>query len=194
MELFSGVDISSFSYSVRCDAGFLLAYDGDRADKLVFLVAGSIKSYKTDSSFNDVYLTTFSGFMLLNELDLSFSSSLECLTDVVLLEVDKEKFLEVVLPVKHLEFFELMCKKSLMVSSVLDREFCFDSVGKVCHLFFSDLVLVNSLKRKEVAALLNITPETFSRVLKKLTRDQIIQIVSNQILVLNEDKLCSYSQ
>ena len=55
----------------------------------------------------------------------------------------------------------------------------------------NDLEMFNKLKRNQVAFMLHIQPETLSRVLKKLTRSNIISINSSKVEVLDEDNLSS---
>lgn len=51
----------------------------------------------------------------------------------------------------------------------------------------SDLKMFNSLKRQDVSFMLHIQPETLSRVLKKLSRDGIIEIENQKIEI--KDKI-----
>jgi Mn-dependent DtxR family transcriptional regulator len=46
--------------------------------------------------------------------------------------------------------------------------------------------MFNNLKRQDVSFMLHIQPETLSRVLKKLSRDNIIEIENQQVIIKDE--------
>ena len=54
-----------------------------------------------------------------------------------------------------------------------------------------DIDMFNKLKRQEVSFMLHIQPETLSRVLKRLKRNNIIDIISSKITILDKDQLSS---
>jgi CRP/FNR family transcriptional regulator len=58
-------------------------------------------------------------------------------------------------------------------------------------MLVNDLEIFNQLKRHEVALLLHIQPETLSRVLKKLTRNDIISLDKGNVEIINTDELKS---
>jgi CRP/FNR family transcriptional regulator len=52
-----------------------------------------------------------------------------------------------------------------------------------------DLEMFNKLKRQEVSFMLHIQPETLSRVLKRLSRDEIISIDNGEVIIENQNEL-----
>ncbi|MCK5853616.1 MAG: winged helix-turn-helix domain-containing protein, partial [Sulfurovaceae bacterium] len=44
-------------------------------------------------------------------------------------------------------------------------------------------------KNNEIASILNLTPETFSRILTKFKKEYIIRVEDNELKILNEDAL-----
>ena len=54
-----------------------------------------------------------------------------------------------------------------------------------------DINMFNKLKRQEVSFMLHIQPETLSRVLKRLARNDIIQIENGNVVIANKEKLIS---
>ena len=52
-------------------------------------------------------------------------------------------------------------------------------------MIHNDLEMFNNLKRSEVSNMLNIQPETLSRVLNRLKRNKIIESVNGKISILN---------
>ncbi len=54
-----------------------------------------------------------------------------------------------------------------------------DGTGKVAFMLSQDLERFNAMKKQDIAAILNIQPETLSRILGKLSRKGIIEIGSD---------------
>ena len=54
-----------------------------------------------------------------------------------------------------------------------------------------DLAMFNKLKRQEVSFMLHIQPETLSRVLKRLARNETILIEDGEVIIKNKDDLIS---
>ena len=53
------------------------------------------------------------------------------------------------------------------------------------------LPLFHRLKNNELASILNLTPETFSRILTKFKKEGIITVESQKVIIHNEDALYS---
>jgi CRP/FNR family transcriptional regulator len=56
-------------------------------------------------------------------------------------------------------------------------------------MLINDLESFNQLKKTEIAYMLNIQPETLSRILKKLTRTGMISSQGNQTHINNHEAL-----
>ena len=72
---------------------------------------------------------------------------------------------------------------------IISRDVVFDGTAKVAHMLVNDLKNFNAFKKHETAYMLHIQPETLSRILKKLTRNGIIEIEKNCVKILNLDEL-----
>ena len=72
---------------------------------------------------------------------------------------------------------------------IINRELVFDATSKVAHMLYNDLTIFNMQKRTEVSFILHIQPETLSRVLKRMTRNDIIKITKGQIEILDHNQL-----
>ena len=58
-------------------------------------------------------------------------------------------------------------------------------------MLIDDLKMFNKLKRVDISFMLNIQPETLSRVLKSLMRKGIINIKKGEIVIENKEDLIS---
>lgn len=72
---------------------------------------------------------------------------------------------------------------------IINRDVVFDGIAKVAHMIDTDLEHFNRLKKHEIAYMLHIQPETLSRILKKLERNEIISIEKNSVIVRDENAL-----
>jgi len=67
----------------------------------------------------------------------------------------------------------------------VNREFIFDSIAKVAMMIDSDLDMFNNLQRNNISLILHINPATLSRVLNRLKRNKIIDIIHGEVQVLD---------
>jgi len=168
-------------------------------DKLLFLIEGQIKVYKIDKYDNEIFLyyiypnSMISELSNLNENKIQCFSNAEFVDDSLILSIDYEKFKKMFLYENEfiLKFIEELIYKNQQLQCIVNRELVFDATSKVAFMLINDLKMFNQLKRTEVSLLLHIQPETLSRVLKKLSRSEIITIEKGKIIINNEEELRS---
>jgi DNA-binding CsgD family transcriptional regulator len=69
------------------------------------------------------------------------------------------------------------------------KETILSSEAKVADLILNEIEIFNRVKNNEIASILNITPETLSRILGRLKKENIISINSHIVEVLNIEAL-----
>jgi len=123
--------------------------------------------------------------------DITCLSTVEFLKDSVVLEVDFAVFKEyfVLTNILTNQLLAEVLRKNKQLYCIIDREVVFDAMAKVAYSLYDDLTMFNKLKRQEVASMLHIQPATLSRILKKLVRQEIIEIETTQIEILQKDQL-----
>lgn len=177
----------------------VLYYESESTNHLMFLVKGLLKVYKVDKFDNEIFLyhihenCMVSELSSLNQRDIFCFSNAEFVRDSEILMINFEKFKEHFLSKNILTqpFIEELFKKTQQLQCIINRELVFDATAKVAFMIHNDLEMFNQLKRQEVSFLLHIQPETLSRVLKRLTRNKVIDIVSGEIIILNHNELAS---
>ncbi|WP_198304707.1 Crp/Fnr family transcriptional regulator [Arcobacter vandammei] len=187
--------LSDFSFISKYDKNSILFYETDIKNNLLFLVSGLVKIYKYDKFDNEIFLYHIYSNSLISELSSINSSEIYCFSnasfieDSIVLSVDflklQEHFLDNNILVK--ELMNALLKKTHQLQCLVNRELVFDATAKVAYMLVNDLEMFNSLKRQEVSFMLHIQPETLSRVLKKLNRDDIIEIENQEIII--KDKI-----
>jgi CRP/FNR family transcriptional regulator len=88
---------------------------------------------------------------------------------------------------------KMILKESFMMiqklQCIISRDIVYDGTAKVAHMLANDLHNFNKLKKHEIAYMLHIQPETLSRILKKLIRNDIIEIDKNNVVILDLEAL-----
>lgn len=84
-----------------------------------------------------------------------------------------------------LEFMNEIILKTEQLQGLINREFLFDSIAKVAMMIYADLAMFNNLKRHDISLILHIQPATLSRVLNRLKRNNIIDIIHGKVIVLD---------
>ena len=177
----------------------ILYYESDISNSLLFLVDGLIKIYKVDKFNNEIFLyhiyknSMISELSSMNNNDIYCFSNAEFTEDSIILSVNFEKFQELFLSknILTVELMEVLLEKTHQLQCIVNRELVFDATAKVAFMISQDLEMFNKLKRQEVSFLLHIQPETLSRVLKRLTRNGIIQIDNGNVIISNQEELIS---
>lgn len=187
----------SISTLHQCKKGYVYCYEHSKSDELLFLVSGLARSYKIDKYDNEVFLhyiyanSMISEISNLDDIVIQAFSNIELIEDSEVLSIKYKKFKKCFLDNNVLckAFSQEIVKRSLQLQSLINREFIFDAVSKVSLMLHDDLQIFNKLKRHDISTMLHIQPATLSRVLNRLKRDQIIDIIHGKVTVLDEEAL-----
>ncbi|MBD3807090.1 MAG: Crp/Fnr family transcriptional regulator [Epsilonproteobacteria bacterium] len=172
----------------------IVFYEGDKSEYLHILLEGTVKVFKTTPKGAQVQINRFTAPSLIAEFACferePFPATCEFITDgtIGLLHFDT-LFEYLKIPEFSLELINSLTKKISLLSSLVHKETILSSDAKVADLMLNNPSTFIKLKNNEIAAILNVTPETFSRIMTKLKKENIIRIEGNKIEILNEDAL-----
>jgi CRP/FNR family transcriptional regulator len=176
---------------------YILHYEQKYSNKLLFLKKGLAKAYKIDKHDNEIFLYYIYENTLISEVtdilsdELYSFSNIELVDDSQILSIDykqfKKHFLEKNIFV--LEFMNEIVQRGQKLQDLVNREFIFDSVSKVAMMLETDLEMFNKLKRHDISLILHIQPATLSRVLNRLKRNKIIDIIQGRVDILDSTAL-----
>ena len=172
----------------------IVFYEGDESDYLYILLEGTIRLYKTSPKGSEVQIKRMEAPNTIGEYacfeNEPFPVTCEFITGGVmgLLHFDKVyKYLD------NKEFslglIKSLTSKVMILSSLVHKETILSSEAKVADLMIEKAMIFNRLKNNEIASILNLTPETFSRILSKFKKKSIITIKNHELEILNKEAL-----
>jgi CRP/FNR family transcriptional regulator len=176
------------------DKDCIVFYEEDKSEYLYILLEGHVRLYKTTPSGKEIYLhgmTAPSPLALFPALEReAFPATCAFITGgtMALLPLDKlHQCLE------NLNFslamIKAMTKRMKLLETLLHKETVFSSEAKVADLIANNAKIFQFMKNNEIASILNMTPETLSRILTKFKKEKIIEINTHVVNILDQNAL-----
>jgi len=174
----------------------ILFYEGEKSPYLHILLEGSVHLYKTTPKGKQLHMHHFlapEAIALFPALEkTSFPASCVFVSDAViglipLIQFDK--CMENILFAKAL--IKALAIRMQLLANLLHKETVYSSEAKIADLILNNPSIFERLKHNEIASILNMTPETLSRILSKLKKNNIISIDAHIVSVLNQKALLS---
>ncbi len=165
----------------------IIFYEGDDPDTLHFLVSGVVKLYKTTSADKNIVLKYFQPGELIGELanfeDIPYPATAFAFSDVELLKINFEKFKALIYEKPELSFKiqSSLIKKIKNLESVISHDLVLDAKERVAKFICDNTEMFFEAKNIDNAEILNMTPETYSRILKKFKTEGLIDLKSKTV-------------
>jgi CRP/FNR family transcriptional regulator len=86
-------------------------------------------------------------------------------------------------------FIKSLSKKIKYLENVIATNMVMNSTARVAKFLCENGDKISKLKKSHIAANLNMTPETLSRILKKLSTMGLIEKQKDEILILDKEGL-----
>lgn len=180
-------------------AGEILFYEGDESNYFHFLLAGEVNVFKISAAHETMLIHRFHAPSLIAEVatlkQIPYPASCESIQDSTVLKIARNPFLELLQndPSLSIALISSLTQKIGALESSLQRHSAPNALAKVARLIQDDRAIFNRLKGVEIARLLGITPETLSRMIKKLKSEGIITHTKQEgLILLLSDELKSY--
>ncbi len=172
----------------------IVFFEEDKSEYLHLLIQGSVRLYKTSPMGKEVHLHGMdapAAIALFPALEnVPFPASCAFLSDGAVGLLPLETFRKCL---KTLDFslaiIKTMSQRMKLLENLLHKETVFSSEAKIADLISSNAKIFQHLKNNEIASILNITPETLSRILTKLKKEEIITIREHVVTVLDKNAL-----
>lgn len=174
----------------------IVFYEGDESEYLHILLEGSIKLYKTTPKGTQIQINRLNAPALIGEYACfehqPFPATCEFVTDGSMGLLPFEMvYKHLNNPDFSLEIIKSLTGKVSLLSALVHKETVLSSEAKVADLMTQKLALFQRLKNNEIASMLNLTPETFSRIMTKFKKEGIISVESHTVTILKEEALYS---
>jgi len=173
----------------------IVFYEGDRGEYLYIIVEGAVKLYKTSPKGSQIQINRFEAPAVVGEYAcferMPFPATCEFITDgkvamvpyeFIYKNLSNEEF--------SLELIKSLTSKIMVLSALIHKETIYSSEAKVAKMLIENSEIFSKLKYNEVASILNLTPETLSRIFKKMKKEGIIEVDRyHHVQVLDYDAL-----
>ena len=182
-------------YIKHYEKNSIVFYEGDKSDYLHILLEGDVKLYKTSPKGSQIQINRFHAPALIAEFACFeqevFPASCEFVTKGAIGLLHFDKLYEYLNQADFsLELIKSLTGKIMLLSALVHKETILSSEAKVADLMIKKMTVFNRLKNNELASILNLTPETFSRILTKFKKEGIIvEDDKHNITLLNYDAL-----
>jgi CRP/FNR family transcriptional regulator len=173
----------------------IVFYEGDISDYVYTLLEGTIKLYKTSPKGTQIQINRFDAPAVIGEYacfeQVPFPATCEFVTDGKIAKIPTSFVFEALNDESFaLEMIKSLTSKIMILSSLVHKETIFSSDAKVAKILMENVEVFYKLKHNEIAAILNITPETLSRILKKFNTQGFIEgLKDKHIVVLDPEAL-----
>ncbi|MEA3491892.1 MAG: Crp/Fnr family transcriptional regulator [Campylobacterota bacterium] len=173
----------------------IVFYEGDSSRYLYIILEGTVKLYKTTPKGTQIQINRFEAPAMVGEYacfeDQPFPATCEFVRDgklamihfdYILKNLENRQF--------SLELIKSLTSKVMVLSSLIHKETIFSSEAKVAKMLIENVEIFSKLKYNEIAAILNLTPETLSRIFKKFKKEKVIEMkTGHRIKIVDYDVL-----
>lgn len=184
----------SFSGIQPYEKDSIVFFQGEESTFMHILLTGSVRIYKSKPSGGEVQLMRATGITSIAELacfeKIPYPASCITTSQVQILKVPFDTFEKEFLSDPKISFgmIKSLSLKLRSLSSLIERELTLSSEQKVAKFIVENQERLDVIKQVEIASELNITPETLSRMLKKLRTQELISS-TNPLVIANEEGL-----
>ncbi len=185
-------EVEKISTLIELKSGNILFYEGDKPEFLHILLNGVIKLYKTNPKGHQIFIHQFTPISLIGELanfeNIPFPATAEAIIKSEILKVDYSKLSKDFFknPNISFEIIKSLSKKTKILSNVIHQEMILTTEAKVVKIIMEHPELFSKLKNSQIAAIINTTPETLSRILTKLKKMKYIKFNDKHELIISD--------
>ncbi len=172
----------------------IVFYEGDESDYLQVLLSGAVRLYKTSPKGTQVHMHNFTAPEIVALFaafeNIPYPATCEFITDGVIGLIPLEKIYSCM---ENVDFsrslVSALSKRMKLLADLLHKETIYTSEAKIADLVMSNATIFQHLKNNEIASILNMTPETLSRILTKFKKEKIITLEEHILTILDAEAL-----
>ena len=178
----------SFSDIKTYEKNSIIFFQSDEAKYMHILLEGNIRIYKSKPSGGEVQLMTAKAITSIAELacfeKIPYPANCVTLVKSRIMRIPFETFEKEFLNDPKISYgiIKSLSLKLRSLSNLVERELTLTSEQKVAKYIVEHEDTIGNVKQITIASELNITPETLSRMLKKLHKQDLIESTSPLII------------
>lgn len=171
--------LEAISLCRQYDEGEIVFYQGDRSDYFHVLLEGDVSLYKSNET-GTLEVHRFRGPSMFAESatlqGIPFPASAETLSSSLILKLPRDPFLKLLHDDAGLSIALIasLTKKINSLQRANDQLSAPDALAKIVRLMMDRPEIFRDLKGIEIAKIAGITPETLSRIITRLKKENLI--------------------
>jgi len=187
-------DLNAISMLISKRKGEILFLEGDKGEDLYFVLKGAVKIFKTNSDGKEITINIAQEGELFAEIVLFLKNiypvGAMAIENSLLLAINSRRMFDKIKenPDFAMKFLGLFAKRLNYLTEKV-KELSIDDakerlLGYLSKKDKGDGIVEIKLPKKEISSSIGISPETFSRTLKKLSEEGVISIEGKIIKLL----------
>jgi len=173
--------------------GDILFFEEDKPHYLYFLLKGIIKEYKYDTFGKSTVVQHYFTPTIIGETanfeHVVYNTTAECINECIVLIITYEDFEKKFLKNPDISL-KLILQLAKKIKTTMNYNMPKDSIAKLAEFIYKNEELFNTMKKYKIAEMINISPETLSRSLKTLKKQQIFECQENgHYKIVNRESL-----
>ncbi len=158
----------------------IVFYESDTPKYFYILISGEVNATKSNFKNNPVLINTFRAVSFIAEMavieNIPFPATATCANECEIIQITKEPLLDLIKSDTNLAFgiIKSLTKKIKTLEHTININILFDATQKVMSHILNNPDSLKTSKHTHIAKILNTTPETLSRTIKKLKDQNII--------------------
>lgn len=204
-------EISKLIVEKKYKKNELIFMEGEPSEAVFFIKKGKVKISKSASDGKEHIIHILGNGDVFAEAclfgDVPYPASAETIEDTDIIMIKNIEFVELLesMPQLAIEIIRVMSRRLIMVSKQIENLALKDAYGKTASLLIQMFraqgcfikngeVLITKLSRQEMANMVGLTRETFTRALSRLKQQGAIEIDKDNITITDADKLKNWIQ
>ena len=178
----------------------LLFYAGEKPEKLHLIESGTVRILKHDAAGNEITLADFHDDDLVAEMahfeGIPYPATARCESDTVLYEIDFDSFKSRFLnrPELALGIIRSLTRKIKQLEEVIRRTLIDDAQTRLVRYLLEHEQALERMTQKQIAARIALTPETVSRVLRRMKDEGWVEVRGGKIHVKDRGAMLQFAE
>lgn len=173
-----------------------LFFEGEKSEHLLILTQGMVKIYKTSSKNREILLHTIRPISFIAERvnfeEIPYPATCAFVGDGEVLKINYAKFKSEFMgnPDVCIEIIKSLTYKIRTLESLIERHILLSADERVVSFIKENFELFKNSKQSQIANLLNLAPETLSRMISKFKKSGFLVFDDNgKVVKFDETKV-----